>query len=277
MLTTLVCMHEHMHCLSHTLSHSHSHSHSRPASAPRRSPRTSASTPSVTSRPATSVGLEGSIKSPRKSPGHAKAPTKTATSQVQPPPVKSSGRSPHSASKTRGTESSMQKKFVERSTKKQPDRKQDREKPPSTPTRQCSVLCSQGGWNWTLINLMPAVMLTLSLFPPYSLPSLFPAFLSFSLPFLSSSPPPFCLIPSPFPSQMHRHSLLTVLMNVLLMSSLGRGLPTGKESTLQMRMRRMICLLGTLHRVDCARGVAWEIPLMVMMSFLHTRSTDSSS
>ena len=117
---------------------------------------------------------------------------------------------------------------------------------------------------------------------PQSLPSLLSPLSSSRFPLLSPlslllSSSFLSLIPSPFPSQMHRHSLLTVLMNVLLTSSLGRGLPTGKESTLQMRMRRMICLLDTLHRVDCARGVAWEIPLMVMKSFLHTRSTDSSS
>ena len=209
------------HCLSPTLVHSCT----LPASAPLRTGLTSASTPNVTTRPATSVGLEGTTHTPRRKPGQTKIPAKVAVSQPSPP--KPSGRSPHSASKTRGTDARMQSKSAERSTKKRSDRKDGGEgKPPSTPTRQCSILCSQGAWS-CMFNL------------PSPLPLSSPLHLrTSSSPLLLSSspclPPPFTFSPFPLPSLCS--SLLSLslpsLLSTLLHSSLSSTLPPHPLSSL---------------------------------------------
>ena len=187
-------------CLSPTLVHSCT----RPASAPLRTGLTSASTPNVTTRPATSVGLEGTTHTPRRKPGQTKIPAKVAVSQPSPP--KPSGRSPHSASKTRGTDARMQSKSAERSTKKRSDRKDGGEgKPPSTPTRQCSILCSQGAWS-CMFNLPSQLPLSISLLfltlpspclptPLLSLPFSFPLLAPLSSPFHSPLSSPLSFIP----------------------------------------------------------------------------------
>ena len=200
------------------------------------------------------------MNSPRKKTGHSKTPTKAGVSQVRPSPARPLVGSPHTAAKPRVPDSGLQRKSVEKSTKKKQVSKQGEGKPPATPTRQCSVLLPQGGWSRVLINHTSTLVSTLSPFTSY-IPSplstchfLFSS-LSLLLPFLSSPSMSsfsisyllFILFPSVllllFPlsslplSYSSFSSLSTstctsqkhcppVLVNALLMSSLARQLPS---------------------------------------------------
>ena len=107
------------------------------------------------------------MNSPRKKPGHSKTPTKAGVSQVRPSPARPLVGSPHTAAKPRGPDSGLQRKSVEKSTKKKQVSKQGEGKPPATPTRQCSVLLPQGGLSRVLINHTSTLVSTLSPFTSY--------------------------------------------------------------------------------------------------------------
>ena len=197
------------------------------ASVPHRATLTSTSTPNVTARPSTAAGLEGTLNSPRKKTGHSKTPTKAGVSQVRPSPARPLVGSPHTAAKPRVPDSGLQRKSVEKSTKKKQVSKQGEGKPPATPTRQCSVLLPQGGWSRVLINHTSTLVSTLSPFTSYIPSPLstchFPLLFTFPspLPFLSLYVIFFYLLPfiyslplrSPFPlPSVFSFSLLLFLL-----------------------------------------------------------------